>query len=50
MSIESQEKQFFLQTFGQIGGYFWTSGHKDSNGKWRWINGNEISYTNWYVG
>jgi hypothetical protein len=47
VTIESIEKQFFLQTFGQLGGNFWTSGHKDLNGNWKWVNGNEVSYTKW---
>lgn len=47
ISIESKEKQLFLESFEQLKNAFWTSGHRDSNGKWKWINGNEISYTNW---
>lgn len=50
VTIESIEKQFFLKIFGWLGTMFWTSAHKDLNGKWKWINGNDILYTNWGEG
>ena len=59
VAIQSQQEQSILQTFlgqfnqhPQFGGlWYWTSGHRDSNGKLKWMNnGNEIVYTNWEGG
>jgi hypothetical protein len=60
VSIESEDKNQMIvnkyfkpcptePTDAYYSSWVWTSGKRDSNGKFKWMsNGNDISYTNWY--
>ncbi len=58
VEMDSSNKEFlFLSYVGQLGlqsnrlGYIWLNVHKDSSGKWKWINsGKEMTYNYWYSG
>ncbi len=58
VEMDSSDKVFlFLSYLGQLGlqsnrlDGMWLNGHKDSSGKWKWINsGKEMTYNNWCSG